>query len=453
MDVDLGADGAAAAVAASRRERGGNAASAAVAVRERPVEGHPTARRGMDVDLGADGAAAAAAASRRERGGNAASAAVAVREAAATAVRGLRAALQQEEAELAARQQRVRDLQRELAEAELAEVEAQLDAETEEEDVAAEQAGAARDAEQFQSIAGLVLGSDVPSRSPRPGQAAMVAATVAGLDTVAVLPTGGGKTDGYVLPGLYHRWCRWGGAEPSLTVGLAHVALYAQPRRGVCRRARARVLDGAAPWEETSDAAMRTSSPAHRLSFYIAAHGAMSCDDRLHDATRSHCRALARNSLRRAPPSHRTRLCHYRARSRSPPRRGWRRRRLWWCGGFGGSVIAVVAAVAPRCAVTTAAAAVYRDAFPREVVVMPLRALTITTVNALNRDHGEGTALHSLREYVSEAGSVAPSQDDVGDDDIPMMARFVENFADDSFEVRRSRHRDRASPTATPSAL
>ena len=113
----------------------------------------------------------------------------------------------------------------------------------------------------------------------------------------------------------------------------------------------------------------------------------------------------------------------------------------------------VVAAVAPRCAVTTAAAAVYRDAFPREVVVMPLRALIITTVNALNRDHGEGTALHSLREYVSEAGSVAPSQDDVGDDDIPIMARFVENFADDSFEVRRSRHRDRASPTATPSAL
>ena len=139
--------------------------------------------------------------------------------------------------------------------------------------------------------------------------------------------------------------------------------------------------------------------------------------------------------------------------------RGRRRAAGGGGGGFGGaaalggSVAAVVAAVAPRCAVTTAAAAVYRDAFPREVVVMPLRALIITTVNALNRDHGEGTALHSLREYVSEAGSVAPSQDDVGDDDIPMMARFVENFADDSFEVRRSRHRDRASPTATPSAV
>ena len=139
--------------------------------------------------------------------------------------------------------------------------------------------------------------------------------------------------------------------------------------------------------------------------------------------------------------------------------RGRRRAAGGGGGGFGGaaalggSVTAVVAAVAPRCAVTTAAAAVYRDAFPREVVVMPLRALIITTVNALNRDHGEGTALHSLREYVSEAGSVAPSQDDVGDDDIPMMARFVENFADDSFEVRRSRHRDRASPTATPSAV
>ena len=56
----------------------------------------------MDVDLGADGAAAAVTASRRGWGGNAASAAVAVREAAATAVRGLRAALRQEEAELAA---------------------------------------------------------------------------------------------------------------------------------------------------------------------------------------------------------------------------------------------------------------------------------------------------------------------------------------------------------------
>ena len=136
--------------------------------------------------------------------------------------------------------------------------------------------------------------------------------------------------------------------------------------------------------------------------------------------------------------------------------RGRRRAAGGGGGGFGGAAALVARrlwGVGGRRGGGGRAAAVYRDAFPREVVVMPLRALIITTVNALNRDHGEGTALHSLREYVSEAGSVAPSQDDVGDDDIPMMARFVENFADDSFEVRRSRHRDRASPTAIPSAV